>query len=412
LRRLRTAALRVVKKTGLRYEHFGIPRYYLPYLFFAGRAAKAPEQCDFELTYRCNMYCAMCPQVAHRALHRDGGQIRHPLTDPQRSELSTAQIKEALRALAAGGTRLVLFTGGEPFLRKDIGEILAYAKERGLKVTLISNGSLISPEIAAHLVRIGVDALTFSLDGPADLHDQIRQSPDAFARLVASVQLIRAERERQGRARPYLSLSAVIQQPNQTRLADLVDAVGGLGIDCLNFNFPFYTTVELEAATWASLRTTFLKGAKPEEQSSLTSHHGLRPATVVAQLGAARLRAAAYGVKLITSPALLDEEIADYIGDPSYSVVQRCFYAWKTMRVNAWGEVYPCSIDVQLGNIAGQDILAIWNGAPYRAFRRQLKAHGRFPQCAKCCVLTHRWWDRLPSFTKVTARASDHSATN
>ena len=117
---------------------------------------------------------------------------------------------------------------------------------------------------------------------------------------------------------------------------------------------------------------------------------------VVRQLAEARRRAEFHGMAANVSPNLEDAEVSSYLADPTFSVVQRCFYPWKTMRVNAWGEVYPCSIDVRLGNILEQDIVELWRGADFRHFRRLLKLHGRFPQCAKCCVLTNRLWDRLP----------------
>jgi len=389
----------LVKKTGLRHDHVIVPTYYLPYVFLDGLAANAPTQCDFEVTYRCNMYCDMCPQVSHREHHLDGGQIRHPLSGAFQSELSTEELKDAISDLANGGTKIVQFTGGEAFLRKDLCNILEHAKHCGLHVALITNGSLITPDIATRLVRIGVDAITFSLDGPKDLHNKIRHLADGFDRLCKGVRLIQSEKASQKKDRPRMSLSAVILQQNQDHLADIVDAAQQIGIENLNFNFPFYTTPELESATWEKLKSSFLKGAKPEEQSDLNGHHNLLHERVLSQLAEARKRAAAHGITLNTSPSLSDEEVPKHIEDPTFSVVHRCFYPWKTMRVNAWGDVYPCSIDVHLGNIREQGILSIWNGKKYREFRRTLKDNDLFPQCAKCCVLTNRTWNQLPKLS-------------
>lgn len=387
----------LVKKTGLKYDHVVIPTYYLPYALFDGLAADAPIQCDFEVTYRCNMYCDMCPQVSHREHHLDGGQIRHPLNDALQIELSTEEIKCAISDLANGGTKIVQFTGGEAFLRKDLCDILEHAKHCSLNVALITNGSLITSDIAERLVRIGVDAITFSLDGPKDLHNKIRHLADGFDKLCDSVSLIQSEKAHQKTDRPHMTLSAVIQQQNQDHLADIVDAAQQIGIKNLNFNFPFYATLKLESATWEKLKSHFVKGAKPEEQSNLSGHHNLIHEQILSQLSEARKRAAVYGITVNTSPSLHDEEVPKHIEDPTFSVVHRCFYPWKSMRVNAWGDVYPCSIDVHLGNIKEQGILNIWNGKKYREFRRILKNNGLFPQCAKCCVLTNRIWNRLPN---------------
>ncbi|MEF8701613.1 MAG: radical SAM protein [Candidatus Accumulibacter sp. UW20] len=397
--RLKKSLASLIKQTGFRYEHVIIPKYYLPYVFLDGIAEKAPIQCDFEVTYRCNMYCDMCPQVSHREQHLHGGQIRRLAGGTYRSELSTKEIKSAISDLAEGGTKIVLFSGGEPFLRKDLCNILEHAKHLGLNVTIITNGSLITPSIAEHLVRIGVDAITFSLDGPKDLHNKIRNLANGFDSLGNSIRLLQSEKARQETERPYLSISSVIQQQNQGQLAEIVDTAQQLGVKNLNLNFPFYTTPELELATWEKLKPRFRQGAKPEEQSNLNGHRNLVPEAVLSQLADSRKRAALHGISINTSPQLEDREIPEYIEDPTFSVVHKCFYSWKTMRVNAWGDVYPCSIDVHLGNIREQGILDLWNGEPYREFRRTVKKNKLFSQCAKCCVLTNRIWNRLPVIT-------------
>lgn len=396
---IRKTLVNTIKKTGLTYDHTIIPKYYLPYTFMDGLTAKAPSQCDFEVTFRCNMYCDMCPQVSHREHNLHGGQIRHPVTGAFQDELSTGEIKSALSDLANGGTQTVQFTGGEAFLRKDLCEIVEHAKKCGLNVVILTNGSLITNEIAARLVRTEVDAITFSIDGPKALHNKIRHLPDGFDKLCSSVKMIRQEMINQKKDRPLLSLATVIQQQNQDELADIVDVAHSIGVNNLNFNYPFYTTPELELATWEKLKSKFTKGAKPEEQSNLTEHHNLTHKQILAQLAETRKRATEWGISFKTSPNLLDDEIPDYIQNPGFSVVQKCFYPWRNMRVNAWGDVYPCSIDVHLGNIREQGILNIWNGNKYREFRRTLKSNGLFPQCAKCCVLTNRLWNKLPKLS-------------
>jgi MoaA/NifB/PqqE/SkfB family radical SAM enzyme len=105
--------------SGLKTDHLAIPSYYVPYVLLDGLAANAPVHCVFEVTYRCNLYCDVCPQVSHRELYLDGRQIRHPLGDALQGELSTKEIQGAVSDLAKGGTKIVQFTGGEVFLRGD-----------------------------------------------------------------------------------------------------------------------------------------------------------------------------------------------------------------------------------------------------------------------------------------------------
>ena len=83
--------------------------------------------------------------------------------------------------------------------------------------------------------------------------------------------------------------------------------------------------------------------------------------------------------------------------DPEYAFVEKCFYPWKSFRINPYGDVYSCSIDVDFGNVREQPFSAIWNNDAYQTFRRTLKERQLFPKCAKCCALNNEFWRYLPT---------------
>jgi radical SAM protein with 4Fe4S-binding SPASM domain len=89
----------------------------------------------------------------------------------------------------------------------------------------------------------------------------------------------------------------------------------------------------------------------------------------------------------------------------THSYVETCFYPWKAARVNPYGDVYSCSIDVAFGNIRQAPFSQLWNGEAYQVFRRTLKQQGIFPKCTKCCALSDRLWDQLPHIKLPAARA-------
>jgi radical SAM protein with 4Fe4S-binding SPASM domain len=93
----------------------------------------------FELTYRCNFYCRHCYV---------------PLGYRKYKELKTKDIFSILNQLADIGCFYLGFTGGEPFVREDIMEILWYAKRKGFEVIIYTNGSLIDEKIADELKRL------------------------------------------------------------------------------------------------------------------------------------------------------------------------------------------------------------------------------------------------------------------
>ena len=98
---------------------------------------------EVELTERCNNQCIHCG-------------INLPENDPDaiRRELKTGEIKQILKDAAALGCMVVKFTGGEPMLREDFSEIYVYARELGLKVLILTNATLVTPEVAGLLGRI------------------------------------------------------------------------------------------------------------------------------------------------------------------------------------------------------------------------------------------------------------------
>ncbi len=131
----------------------------------------------WNITQRCNLKCVHCYAAG---------------TPDLRSECTTEEAKGIIRDLAAFGCPVLLFSGGEPFVRPDILELAAYAKERGLRVVFSTNGTLVTPEIAAKIAEIGVSYVGISLDGMREVHDAFRGVPGAFD---ASLSAIRACRD-------------------------------------------------------------------------------------------------------------------------------------------------------------------------------------------------------------------------
>ncbi len=94
---------------------------------------------QWELTCRCNLRCVMC--------------YTDPFNTPEkiRQELTYPEITRILDELQEAGCVELCLTGGEPLARKDFLDIYSYAKGKGFLLTVFTNGTLITPEIADHL---------------------------------------------------------------------------------------------------------------------------------------------------------------------------------------------------------------------------------------------------------------------
>ena len=135
---------------------------------------KSPVLAGHKLLYRCNLECRMCPFW-------------------RREDEELLGLEDEIRimdALARAGVSFLGFEGGEPLLRKDVGEILQEAHAR-FHTSLVTNGWLLEhrlPEIAPYL-----DLLFVSLDGIGPTHDRLRGIPRSFERAVRGIRASRSE---------------------------------------------------------------------------------------------------------------------------------------------------------------------------------------------------------------------------
>jgi 12,18-didecarboxysiroheme deacetylase len=120
----------------------------------------------WNVTRRCNLRCIHC--------------YAHAREEADADELTTGQGKALLDDLAAFGVPVVLFSGGEPLVRKDLPELAAYAVAKGMRAVISTNGTLITPAMARTLKDIGLSYVGISLDGMQEVNDRFRAVPGAF----------------------------------------------------------------------------------------------------------------------------------------------------------------------------------------------------------------------------------------
>ena len=137
---------------------------------------RVPVQAMIELTYGCNLRCVHCYNPTHQA----------------KDELATAQIKALIDQLAAAGCFHLAFTGGEIFTRRDLFEILAYAKDKRFSVTLLTNATLITPERADRIQALRPHRVEISIYGATlETYQRVTRIPGSFQAFLTGVQLLR-----------------------------------------------------------------------------------------------------------------------------------------------------------------------------------------------------------------------------
>ncbi len=128
----------------------------------------------WNITRRCNLKCVHC--------------YAHAKNIPFDNELSTAEGKKLIDDLAEFGVPVILFSGGEPLVRKDLPELAGYAVKKGMRAVISTNGTLITPQTARTLKDIGLSYVGISLDGMEEINDRFRGVKGAFRSALKGIE--------------------------------------------------------------------------------------------------------------------------------------------------------------------------------------------------------------------------------
>lgn len=160
------------------------------------------------MTGRCNLECIHC--------HAFGGEASY-------DELTKEEGMALLDQIASLDIRTFVFTGGEPLLREDLFELIAYAKSKGFTVFIATNGTLITKEVAKLLSEYNV-GVVIGLDGVnPETHDSIRGVEGAYDAVIAGIENCIAEKL-------YLHLNIVASTRNFDEIERIIDYGDEIGV--------------------------------------------------------------------------------------------------------------------------------------------------------------------------------------
>ncbi len=169
---------------------------------------KPPRIVAWEITRSCNLYCAHCRAAAH--------------FEPYPGELSLDECKALIDDIASITNPILILTGGEPLLRKDIWEIIDYAHAAGMYLVIGTNGTLIDDECARLIAEHGIPRVSVSLDFPtAEGQDEFRGKEGAFNETLEGIKNLRAHGVE-------VQVNSTITKINK----DMVDDLHDLALSC------------------------------------------------------------------------------------------------------------------------------------------------------------------------------------
>ncbi len=174
---------------------------------------RLPLSGSIEATWRCNLQCSHCFLNLPAA---DCTALEH--------ELSLGEWREIIDQIVAEGCLWLLLTGGEPFLRPDFLDLYTYAKQKGLFITLFTNGTLITPAIADQLAKWRPFAVEITIYGRTEAtYEAVTGVPGSYDRCVRAIHLLRDRKIN-------LALKTMVTRSNRHELAGMKDWATGLGL--------------------------------------------------------------------------------------------------------------------------------------------------------------------------------------
>lgn len=284
-----------------------------------------PTHPVYEITPRCNLRCKHCHVRAGEGIF---------------DELNTEDAKRVIKSLAeVPEFRMLVFTGGEPLVRKDVYELLSYARDLGFGTVVATNATLIDNREAKLLKRSGVMGIAASIDSvDPNKHDSFRCQEETFERAVEGIENARREDL-------YIQINIAISRYNLNELEELLllaDSIPahvvllyqlvpvGRGGEIWN------TILKPEEFSWVMEKTHSIQGrirpvvvpvALPGYFAYLTMKHGLSPRT------ASRF-------------------------------FKGCIAGRGMYYVKSNGDVWPCAfVAVKAGNILETSALDIWSNS-------------------------------------------------
>jgi len=315
----------------------------------------APYRMDLAVTYRCNNDCAHCYNIEHPPLFSPAG-------DSQKGELGAADWKRILDHAWELGIPHVVFTGGEPTLRRDLPELIAYAEAKGQITGLNTNARRLADEtFVKELLDAGLDHVQITLESCApEVHDEMVRAKGAFKQTVQGLKNALA-------TRLFVMTNTTMLRTNVHTIPDTLDFLADLGVPTVGLNALIYSG------------------------HGLTVGAGLPESDLAPLLEIARSKTEARGQKLIWyTPTQYCQFDPLQLG----LGIKGCTAALYNMCIEPNGAVLPCqSYYHSLGNFLTDPWDSIWNhDLAVRLRERQglpEKCHAceLLPECGGGCPL-------------------------
>jgi len=350
---------------------------YLPKRSYGCNHFKKLGLVYFKLTSACNLRCVMCGQYGVKGVMNDCA------AEEAKKTLPLETWKKFIDEIAPRRPVTYIW-GGEPFLYPDLFPLARYMVEKGLFVSVNTNGTLMERH-AEEIVRDKWGTIFVSLDAFREVNDELR-GKGAYDKVIAGFKAINREKQKQKAKYPMLAIVTVVTNKNYLDLENLTEASREYNIDLHVMNLGTYTNDSI-----VDTQKRFMKEKFDIEIDCLEAYNtgynlgidGKKLHDILQNIHKKN-----HEHPILTVPVLNPEKTHTYYAELETPVRNHCIVPWCQANVNYNGDVHFCADypDYILGNITQQSFKDIVNGDRANLFRKTIHEceGGMFPGCLRC----------------------------
>jgi len=328
----------------------------------------------WETTKACNLNCQHCRAI--------------PETERASGELTTAEGINLIDQIAAVTKPVLILSGGEPLYRPDIFDLAAHGRDRGFRMALATNGTLIDRAVATRIRTTGFSRVAVSLDGAlAETHDAFRRLPGSHARALAGLSYLKDEGV-------SIQVNSTIARHNVAELPRMLDLALSIGADALHIfmlvpvgcGVAIAEREMLPADEYERVLHWFYDQSKAcaiDLKATCAPHYfRVRAQRIMEERrqGDRSTPFVAHGTTLKAAPDPAG-------GRPLSTMTRGCLAGTAVCFVSNVGDVYPCGyLPVTAGNIRQQPFGDVWRSA--EVFGRLRDPEAFEGKCGDCRYLS------------------------
>jgi len=287
-----------------------------------------PISYSIEPTNHCNLRCPECPSGL--------GLLTRPL-----GLLNPDDFKKLIDEISSTGFYVQLFFQGEPFINKNLYDMINYAREKNMYVSISTNGHFINEENVDIVLNNASDKIIYSIDGLDEKSYQNYRVGGTFEQADAGLRALLNKKKEINQSHPYVELQFIVMKQNEHQLDEVIKYGNDVGVDKVVFK-----TMQISSYENA---LEFLPANKKYRRYIIDN--------------------GSFGIKA--------------------KMKNHCFAVWRTSVITWDGKVVPCCFDkdaeYELGLTNGRSFKDVWHSDEYNNYRaRILGDRQSISMCTNC----------------------------